>query len=134
VNVYFRDTQHLLEVVLMAWFWATPIVYSYRSIADRLALHGLTWLLFLNPITPIVLTFQRAIYGKVNAVSLSGGAGGIGRNATSHGGPTLLHILPAHGPLWYLAILSVEIVVSVGLLLGALIVFGRLEGNFAEEL
>lgn len=134
VNVYFRDTQHLLEVALLAWFWATPIVYSYRSIADRLAPHGLSWILFLNPVTPVVLTFQRAIYGKVDAVSLSGGAGGIGRNATSHTGPTVLHILPAHGPYWYLAILCAEIAVSVALLFGALTVFGRLEGNFAEEL
>ena len=34
VNVYLRDTQHLVEVVVgSAWFWACPIVYSYP--ADR---------------------------------------------------------------------------------------------------
>ena len=32
VNVYLRDTQHLTEVLLMAWFWFTPIVYSYGTI------------------------------------------------------------------------------------------------------
>ena len=30
VNVYLRDTQHLLELALLAWFWMTPIVYQYR--------------------------------------------------------------------------------------------------------
>ena len=35
VNVYLRDTQHLTEVLLMAWFWATPIVYSYRPDRPR---------------------------------------------------------------------------------------------------
>ena len=29
VNVYLRDTQHLTEVLLMAWFWFTSIVYTY---------------------------------------------------------------------------------------------------------
>src|SRR5262249_14733592 len=32
VNVYFRDMQHLLEVGLMVWFWATPIVYQYELV------------------------------------------------------------------------------------------------------
>ena len=31
INVYLRDTQHLIEVVLTAWFWACPIVYPYRT-------------------------------------------------------------------------------------------------------
>ncbi len=44
VNVYLRDTQHLIEVVMTAWFWACPIVYSFQSqIALRLSQHGLTW-------------------------------------------------------------------------------------------
>ena len=30
INVYLRDTQHLIEVVLTAWFWACPIVYPYQ--------------------------------------------------------------------------------------------------------
>ena len=31
VNVYLRDTQHLIEVILTAWFWACPIVYLYQQ-------------------------------------------------------------------------------------------------------
>ena len=30
INVYLRDTQHLIEVILTAWFWACPIVYAYQ--------------------------------------------------------------------------------------------------------
>ena len=30
VNVYLRDTQHLLELVLLAWFWMSAIVYPYQ--------------------------------------------------------------------------------------------------------
>lgn len=113
VNVYLRDTQHLLELALLAWFWATPIVYQYRLVSDRLGEN--TWLYRLNPITPIVLTFQRAIYAKTE--------------------PSGIPILPSGvGPEWYLAQLLVVIGASAVLFLVALHVFGRLEGNFAEEL
>src|SRR5438105_4942642 len=49
VNVYLRDTQHLLELTLLAWFWMTPIIYQFRLVADRL--HGKQWIMFLNPMT-----------------------------------------------------------------------------------
>ena len=64
VNVYLRDTQHLIEVVMTAWFWACPIVYSFQAvIAPKLGPKGITWVYFLNPMTPLVLSFQRALYG-----------------------------------------------------------------------
>jgi ABC-2 type transport system permease protein len=113
VNVYLRDTQHLLELALLAWFWGTPIVYQYRLVADRLGEN--TWLYRLNPITPIVLTFQRAIYNKIE--------------------PRGVAILPKGvGPEWYLLQLLGVIGVGAALFIVALHVFGRLEGNFAEEL
>ncbi len=31
-NVYLRDTQHFLELALLAWFWMTPIVYGFMTI------------------------------------------------------------------------------------------------------
>ena len=31
INVYLRDMQHLIEVILTAWFWACPIVYAYQQ-------------------------------------------------------------------------------------------------------
>ena len=41
VNVYLRDTQHLIEVVLTAWFWACPIVYAYQAnIGNKLGPQG----------------------------------------------------------------------------------------------
>lgn len=119
VNVYLRDTQHLLELVFVAWFWATPIVYPYRTIADRLAKHGLAWVTLLNPLTPIVLTFQRALYARPEPKGTDG---------------NIVHILPLAGPWWYLEVLGIVCGISAVLFLIALAVFGRLEGNFAEEL
>ena len=122
VNVYLRDTQHLTEVLLMAWFWATPIVYSFGQISREVATHpALSWVKYaylFNPITPIAMTFQRAIYGKTQY--------------TYHG--IVYHVLPNWDVGTYAALLGVVLAASVGLFLLALIVFGRLEGNFAEEL
>jgi ABC-2 type transport system permease protein len=119
VNVYFRDMQHLLEVGLMVWFWATPIVYQYRLVADRRP-GFVKWYRLLNPVTPIVLTFQRAIYKRAEPKGLNG---------------AVIHILPVHvDQWWYLGQLLIVIVFSIALFGVALVVFGRLEGNFAEEL
>ncbi len=123
INVYMRDTQHLVEVLMTAWFWACPIVYTFQSqIVPKLGPHGLLWIYFLNPLTPLVLSFQRALYAHVTVTSTT----------VPH---TPLAVLPpSHGFLWYAGL-------DLGVLLGgavlfavALKVFGRLEGNFAEEL
>ena len=56
VNVYLRDTQHLVEVIVgAAWFWACPIVYSYQyRWRPSSRAPGSTWLYFLNPMMPLV--------------------------------------------------------------------------------
>ena len=123
VNVYLRDTQHLTEVLLMAWFWATPIVYPYGQVADHLAKYHLTWIYLANPIAPIAMSFQRAIYGQTSYVSA--------KNNPAHVSTPLL---PTASLDKYPIILAVVLVVSMGLFLLSLIAFGRLEGNFAEEL
>jgi ABC-2 type transport system permease protein len=128
VNVYLRDTQHLTEVLLMAWFWGTPIVYTWGQISGQLASHpSLVWLKYVylsNPVTPIVLTFQRAIYGKTQYSWTPPGTKT----------PIVYHVLPIWGIGTYAALLGAVLAVSIVLFLLALIVFGRLEGNFAEEL
>ena len=60
-----RDTMHLLELLILGWFWATPILYQYELAADFLADNDLPrWLTLANPLTPVVITIQRAIYGS----------------------------------------------------------------------
>ena len=113
VNVYARDTQHLLELALLAWFWLTPIVYPYRQVADRLG--GAAAVLLLNPMVTVVVTYQRAIYNKVNA------------------SPTV-HLLPNQDWFWYARNIGITLAASLALLYFALRIFGRLEDNFAEEI
>ena len=116
INVYARDTQHILEIVLMAWVWMTPIVYAWHLPAEKLAKRGLSpQLILLNPMTSITLTLQRALYGM---------------HTTRIGTP----ILPAEGQWWYLRNLGIVGACSVVLFILAMRFFNRVEGNFAEEL
>ena len=119
VNVYLRDMQHLIEVIMMAWFWACPIVYSFwNQIHPKLDHHGLTWVYLLNPMTPIILTSQRVIYNQ----------------HLYHYNNKLAHVLPPWPASSYLLMDLALIVVGLFATYGALAIFGRLEGNFAEEL
>ena len=122
VNVYFRDIEHLILVLLNAWFWGVPIIYSYDLVYGMFARHNLGWLetLYLaNPITTVVISFQRAIYGHV-FVKITGNA---------H--YAVLANYPYH---FFLELLGGLLVVSVALFFGAMLIFGRISGNFAEEL
>jgi ABC-2 type transport system permease protein len=139
LNVRLRDMQHLVEIGLQVWFWATPIVYAYLLVKAKVAgsastAYHVLWVVYrLNPVTPIVLTFQRAIYGKTTPLG--------GKVPCAAGSPpgcmTRLPtpILPQHaGPWWYFWQLGVVIIFSLALLAFAVNLFSRLEGNFAEEL
>lgn len=107
VNVYLRDVQHLVEVLLLVLFWASPIVYAF-SFVHKILQGGLLEQLYLaNPVTLIVLGFQKAIW-------ISGGP-----DAQPHD----------------LAIrLGIVGVLSLVLLWVGQRIFARLEGNFAQEL
>jgi len=116
LNVRYRDVEHLLEVILLAWFWLTPIVYPVTYIRDNLA-GSSPWLFRLymaNPMTGVVTAMQRAIY--VHPVT--GGR----------------QILPAGGYGFYLTWLGVGGAIALALLAAGLWTFRRLQADFAEEL
>jgi ABC-2 type transport system permease protein len=122
VNVYLRDTRHLMEVLLQLWFWLTPVVYSYEnSIAPHLHRHGLSLLYFLNPVTLIVLTFQRVFY--VSTVVHSTVNAGV-----------IMNILPTWSFSKFLYLNLLLFALSIVFFLVAEAIFGRLEGNFESEL
>jgi ABC-2 type transport system permease protein len=121
LNVRYRDVQHLLEIVMLAWFWITPIVYPVTVVRDRLAEKGLLWMFKLymaNPMTAVVVAAQRAIYNHPVV-------------ATDEG-PR--QVLPAGGYGFYLQWLAVAAAISAVLLAVGLWTFRRLQADFAEEL
>jgi ABC-2 type transport system permease protein len=114
-NVYARDMEHLLEMLVLGWFWVTPIVYPYGFLESYLAKHDLpTWLPMLNPITPVVTVVQRALYGTSDIAGS--------------------HLLPDESLFWYLRNLGVLALFSFILLYIALRLFDRAEVNMAESL
>jgi ABC-2 type transport system permease protein len=113
-NVYLRDIAHFVELAMLAWFWVTPIVYPYTQLTK--AVGGRAWLALLNPVVPIVITFQRAFYGDFHR-------------------PGEATILPdSLGYSWYLRNLGFVIAGGLVIFAVAMRVFRRLEGNIAEEL
>lgn len=107
VNVYLRDVQYLVEVVLMVGFWISPIVYAWSFVHDALNSELLNALYLANPVTLAVLAFQRGLWVA--------GAG-----------------VPQPTDLG----LRIVIAIAIGLPLLWICqrVFARLQSNFAQEL
>jgi ABC-2 type transport system permease protein len=128
MNVYLRDTGHLLELAMMAWFWLSPILYPYMLVAQKLVERGLSGnLLLLNPITAPLITFQRALYGKAEIVKTA-----IDPKTGKTVVTGVTRLLPDGSPLWYLRNVGIVFAVSLLLFLLAIKIFDRAEGNFAE--
>jgi ABC-2 type transport system permease protein len=117
LNVRYRDTEHLVEVVMIAWFWLNPVVYAAGLIRDRV--HEWFWVYMINPMAPVIGASQRAIYVKSHYV-----------DSTGH---TKL-LLEDPGIVFYLKWLAVSLAVSLVLLAVGRKLFARLSGDFAEEL
>lgn len=119
LNVRYRDVGHLLNLGLLVWFWMTPIVYQAALVQEAVAgrdVAGVSlWGLYLaNPLTPIVLGFQRALYGD-----------------PAQGG---MQVLPDVTVAWQAGLLAIVLVMATGFLVLAWRTFFRRSGDFAEEL
>ncbi|WP_287931541.1 ABC transporter permease [Arthrobacter sp.] len=108
-NVYFRDSENFVDMLLMIATWASPVMYSWTMVQNKL---GETWFSIyqLNPMTTAVETFHYAFW-----LPTTDGSAGIP--------PHLLS-------LW----IPVGLVVSAAVLLWGQLTFRRLEGRFAQEL
>jgi ABC-type polysaccharide/polyol phosphate export permease len=56
-NVFFRDVAHILQVVLSAWFYASPVIYSLDFVPSRYQIF-----FRLNPMVYILNGFRLSIY------------------------------------------------------------------------
>lgn len=105
LNVYFRDVQHLVGIVLQFWFYSTPVVYPLAVVPRQRELLGVEvpvrTLYELNPMVRFVEAYRDLLYDMRF--------------------PPLADIL-------YLVIVSAAVFV-IGML-----VFVRLEPKLAEEL
>lgn len=106
-NVYLRDVQYLVEIVMMALFWASPIVYSWQLVQSILGGSWAEQVYLANPVTVAALGMQRAFW-----------VAGTAEPVPAHLGARLLLMLLVGGVLLWVAQR----------------LFTRLEGNFAQEL
>ncbi|MCK9893825.1 ABC transporter permease [Frankia sp. AgB32] len=121
LNVRYRDTAHLLDVALLAWFWLNPMVYAFGLIQAKL--HEWTWVYLLNPMAVVVITFQRAIYHLPAGYHPPPGSSASSASVLAHDEYS-----------FYLEHLAVAGAISLALLWIGLYVFRTMQADFAEDL
>ena len=62
-NVFYRDTQHIMQVVMQAWFFLTPIFYPIDIIPQSATVLGMTvdlqlWVRRLNPMASLIASYR----------------------------------------------------------------------------
>lgn len=57
-TVYFRDLQQLMGILLMAWFYGTPVLYPLEMVPDWAE----PFVKIVNPMTSVILLFREALY------------------------------------------------------------------------
>ncbi|GGC87435.1 transport permease protein [Tersicoccus solisilvae] len=108
-NVFFRDSENIVDLLTMVATWLSPVLYVWTMVAQELP--GWAFPLYMaNPITVAVELFHY----------------GFWQPTTSGTAPIPPHLLS----LWTPVALGISLVVLV---LGDLM-FRRLEGRFAQEL
>ncbi|MGH2771853.1 MAG: ABC transporter permease [Actinomycetota bacterium] len=105
LNVYFRDVQHFLSIVLLMWFYSTPILYPITLVPESKVIGGMDvpvrGLYNLNPMVHFTEAYRNIFYDLK---------------------------IPGAKEFLYMAV-SAALSMVVGMA-----VFKRLEPKFAEEL
>ncbi|MGN0482363.1 MAG: ABC transporter permease [Lachnospiraceae bacterium] len=61
LNVYFRDLEHIMSIVSMAWMYLTPVIYPVDMVPEKFV-----ELFYLNPMTAITIAYRDILYyGRV---------------------------------------------------------------------
>ncbi len=67
LNVFYRDTQIIMNVLMMAWFFVTPIFYPITQVPRAAQVFGLPfdaqlWLRRLNPMASVINSYRDLLY------------------------------------------------------------------------
>ena len=57
ITVYFRDLEHILGIVTMAWMYMTPVMYSVDIVPEKYR-----GLFSLNPMMPVIQAYRDILY------------------------------------------------------------------------
>ena len=59
ITVYIRDMEYIVGILMMAWIWGTPIMYSMDNLSPILKT-----ILLCNPMTSIIQSYHAVLYYK----------------------------------------------------------------------
>ena len=67
LNVLYRDTRHILGVIMQAWFFLTPVFYPIHAVPREVSIGGIQfdaqlWLRRLNPMASIIASYRDLLY------------------------------------------------------------------------
>jgi lipopolysaccharide transport system permease protein len=111
LNVFYRDTGVIMEVLMQAWFFLTPVFYPLEMLPEAAIVMGIELpvrrlLYILNPMASIIASYRSILYGST-----------VGT--------------PPHAPAWDF-LLRTAVTSFVTLAIG-MWVFARYRNRFAEE-
>lgn len=58
VTVFFRDMEHILSIITMAWIYMTPVLYPLETISDS----KIQKLFYINPMTSVIIAYRDILY------------------------------------------------------------------------
>jgi ABC-type polysaccharide/polyol phosphate export permease len=63
VNVFFRDTTHLMTIVMQVWLYGTPVIYPIALVTARLDEGSAAYRIYtLNPMARFAASFRDTVY------------------------------------------------------------------------
>lgn len=67
VNVFYRDTNMIMDVVMLAWFFLTPVVYPVTALPQTYQLGGIPLnvhrlMYILNPMASLIAAYRDLLY------------------------------------------------------------------------
>ncbi|MFH1039036.1 MAG: ABC transporter permease [PVC group bacterium] len=65
LNVYFKDIEHVMSIILLAWFFLSPVMYPLDVVREKTSAVG-PWifnLYILNPMASILTFYRHAFLG-----------------------------------------------------------------------
>jgi len=74
LNVFYRDVKVVMGVVLLGWFFLTPVFYDYQRFRDLMveigpfSLSAESLAYSLNPVASLITSFRSVLYGNVEGL------------------------------------------------------------------
>lgn len=72
LNVFYRDVIMILDVVLLAWFFLTPIIYPLEWLGTEMTILGITFepaviMRWINPMASIIDGYRTVLWGTIGS-------------------------------------------------------------------